>query len=462
MRRWQLGISFALLLPAFGCERHPASTPGSEPDTAPPSEITQTSKTAPAAAANADAAVAGRAAPQSASQKPKPPFNVLLILVDSLRADMPWAGYERPIAPNLTELEKQSVSYTRAYSVSSYTAKSVAGLLSGKYPSALKRSGVFFTRYPESNLFFPELLTSAGIHTLSTQAHAYLKRGIGLDQGFLDWKIVSGITFDAQTDNHVTSHKLTPLVIEQLDAVPDDKRFFAYVHYMDPHDQYVRHKEAPDFGRKARDLYDQEVFYTDLWLGKLLDYCRSKPWWERTAVVVSADHGEAFGEHGMYRHAFELWEMLTHVPLFFRVPGAEPRRIDEPRGHIDIAPTVLELMAVTAEHDFMGKSLVPELFGAAPARRPVLLDLPADSNNPERRALIHGDYKLLVFGNDSRFDLYNLKTDPAEKNNLAKTEPERLAELKALYRDVWSKVPSVKPFGGNKLTGGGIANGPSK
>ena len=387
---------------------------------------------------------------------------MLLILVDSMRADMPWAGYERPIAPTLTELEKQSVSYTRAYALSSYTAKSVAGVLAGKYPSTLKRSGFFFTKYPESNLFFPELLASAGVHTLSAHAHMYMNRGNGLDQGFADWKVVSGITFDAQTDNHVTSQKLTPLVTSQLDAMPSDKRFFAYIHYMDPHDQYVKHSEAPSFGTKARDLYDQEIFYADLWIGKLLEYCRSKPWWDHTAVIVTADHGEAFGEHGQYRHAFSVWNMLTHVPLFFRVPGAAPRHIDEPRSHVDIAPTVLELMGVKAENDFVGKSLVAELFGATPEPRPVIVDLPADSNNPENRALISGDYKLVVFGNDVRFELYNLKADPDEKENLAKTDAERLAQMKALYTEIWSKLPRVKPYGGNKLTGGGTADGPVK
>jgi len=433
--------------------------PGPESDTGQAAAAARTSASAPAGSAGPGP---GAGTTPSRAQKPKEPLNVLLILVDSMRADMPWAGYERPIAPNLTELEKQSVSYTRGYALSSYTAKSVAGVLSGKYPSALKRSGFFFTKYPDSNLFFPELLASAGVHTLSAHAHAYMNRGNGLDQGFADWKVVSGITFDAQTDNHVTGQKLTPLVTSQLDAVPNDKRFFAYVHYMDPHDQYMKHSEAPSWGNKARDSYDQEIFYTDLWIGKLLEYCRSKPWWEHTAVIVTADHGEAFGEHGLYRHAFAVWNMLTHVPLFFRVPGAEPRHIDEPRSHLDIAPTVLELMGVSAENDFAGKSLVPELFGATPEPRPVIIDLPADSNNPEHRALIQGDYKLMVFGNDLRFELYNLKTDPGEKDNLAKTDPERFAQMKTLYSEVWSKVPRVKPYGGNKLTGGGVADGPVK
>ena len=451
----------ALLLAGFclACRSEP-------PPSAPAPDGQRPATAAPSAGAPlASAAPAATAAPNAPAKPkgPEKPLNVLLILVDSMRADMPWAGYERKIAPNLTALEAESVSYTRGYSTSSYTAKSVAALLAGKYPSSLKRSGYFFTRYPESNLFFPELLQKAGVHNMSGHAHMYMKPESGMAQGFDVWKVVDGISFDNKTDNHVTSQKLTPLAIDMLKAVPQGKRFFMYLHYMDPHDQYLKHEEAPDFGNKARDRYDQEMFYTDLWIGKLLEYAKSQPWWNQTAVIVSADHGEGFGEHNLYRHAFELWNMLTHVPLFVRLPGVEGRRIDVPRGHIDLAPTVLELMHVKAEHDFVGKSLVPELYGAAePESRPVLLDLPADSNNPERHALIVGDYKLLVFEGGWRKDLYDLKNDPGEKENLAKKQPEKFAEMVALWDEVWAKVPKVKPYGGNKLIGGGTASGPSE
>jgi arylsulfatase A-like enzyme len=390
------------------------------------------------------------------------PYNVILLLVDSLRADMPWAGYPRPIAPNLTALEKTCASYTRAYSTSSYTAKSVAAALSGKYPSMLKRSGYFFTKYPASNLFFPELLQKAGVHTMATHGHMYMKGGNnGLDQGFDDWRVVDGLTFDAQTDNHVTSDKMTPLAIQQLEAAPKDKPFFMYLHYMDPHDVYHKHKESPDWGKKARDRYDSEVFFTDLWIGKLLEFAKKQPWWNKTVLIVSADHGEAFGEHKMFRHAFELWEMLVHVPLMFCGPGISARHIDVPRGNVDLAPTILELQGVEADHDFVGKSLVSELEGGNAEARPVLLDLPADSNNPERRALVDGNLKLMVFGNDWRFELYDLADDPGETKDLAKKRPEDLADMKRRYQKLWGPLPKVKPYGGNKLEGGGTATGPS-
>lgn len=417
----------------------PAVAPAAPPVASPPAEV---------------------AGPAPEPKPPAGPFNVLLILVDSMRADMPWAGYPRAIAPNLTKLEAESVSYTRAYSTSSYTAKSVAALLAAQYPSSLKRSGFFFTKYPESNLFIAELLQQAGVYTASAHGHMYMKRGNGMDQGFAEWDVVSGISFDNTTDRHVTSDKLTALAISQLQKKPEGQRFFMYLHYMDPHDQYVKHKESPDFGNSLRDRYDSEMFFTDLWIGKLLEWCAGQPWWKDTAIMVSADHGEAFGEHKMYRHAFELWNVLTHVPMFVRVPGATPRRIDTPRGNIDLGKTTLELHGVPGDPRFVGESLVPEIRGADPKPRPVLLDLPPDSNNSERRALIDGDYKLLIFGNDWKFSLYDLKHDPQERTDLAKKDPAKLAELKETYRRVWDAIPKVKPYGGNKLMGGGVANGP--
>ena len=376
---------------------------------------------------------------------------------------MPWAGYERQIAPNLTALEKESVSYTRGHSISSYTAKSVGGLLAGRYPSSLYRNGFFFTKYPESNLMFPELLQKAGIRTLAGHAHMYMGRDNGMDQGFDSWKLVDGITFNAKTDRHVTSHKLTPLAIDLLKATGAEQQFFMYLHYMDPHDEYVTHEEAPqEWGKqRLRDRYDQEMFYTDLWIGKLLDYCKSQPWWSHTVVIVSADHGEGFGEHKVYRHAFHLWEILTHVPLFFRVPGVEGRRIDTPRGHIDLAPTILDLMGLPPEPSFAGKSLAKELRGDEEAEeRPVILDLPSDSNNPRMRAVILGDYKLLVFENGWKKDLYDLRRDPGETKDLARREPKKFEAMKTLFESEWAKVGAIKPFGGNKLKDGSRATGP--
>src|SRR6185369_5158559 len=332
--------------------------------------------------------------------------NVLLLTIDSLRADMPWAGYPRAIAPNLTKLAEQSVVYTNAYALSSYTAKSVAGFLTSRYPSTLYRSGFFFATYPKSDLFLAEVLKRPGVPTTAWHGHAYF-RSAGFEQGFDTWQLVPGIEFNAETDESITSKAMTELGMKLLKKPENTgKQFFAWAHYMDPHDQYNKHPEAsPEFGNKNRDRYDNEVFYTDLWLGKLLTWAREQQWWKDTVLIISADHGEAFGEHGSYKHAFEIWEVLTHVPLMVSGPGIKPRRIEE------------------------------------------------------RRSFIQGDYKLIVF-DGRKYQLYNMSKDPGESTDLADSEPAKLAEIKRAYTKLYDSLPMIEPYGGATLKGGATARGP--
>ena len=454
IRRLKLALLLGnLALAGCGARSHPASS----------NAPAQREPAALGSAAPAAVSPERTAPPTVTASAEAPPLNVLLILVDSMRWDMPWAGYPRAIAPNLTQLEAESVSYRRAYAVSSYTAKSVGALLSGKYPSSLKRNGYFFTRFTEDALFFPEVLQHSGVHTMSAHAHRTMKQDNNLNQGFAAWEVVAGIGPDTRTDDHVSSDDLTELAVRMLDRhrrERSDAPFFLYLHYLDPHRNYLKHREAPDFGDRARDRYDAEIFFTDLWIGRLLKYCEQQPWFERTAIIVSADHGEAFGEHGMHRHAFELWNVLTQVPLFVRLPGASPRRIDVPRSHIDLAPTIVELAGHQVPDDFSGKSLVAELRGETPESRPVLLDLPSDSNNAPRRAIIDGDYKLLLFEDSGKRMLFNLAADPGELHDLAQERPDLFAEISARFETEWKKYPRVRPYGGNRLVGGGTADGP--
>jgi arylsulfatase A-like enzyme len=408
-------------------------------------------------------AVSSVAPPKALPKRPAGPLNVLFITVDSLRADMPWHGYERPIAPNLTKLAERAVVYENHRSISSYTAQTVACWLSGRPASTLYRTGFFFTGYHENNLFFPEVLKEKGIRSVGLHAHMYFGKGKGLEQGFDVFETVKGITFDSQTDNHVTSEKVTTRLIELLgDKTNTGKQFFAWAHYMDPHDQYIKHKESPDFGNGARDRYDSEVWFTDYWIGKLLEFAKKQPWYENTALVITSDHGEAFGEHSMYRHAFDIWDVLVRVPLLIVAPGADPQRIKEPRTHIDIAPTLMDLMGQEPLEGFLGKSLVPEVYGAEPpqSREPLTLELAEDSNNPHRRALVKGDYKLIVYDTGWQKLLFNLKDDPGEEKNLSKSEPEKLAEMLELFEKTFAAIPSIRPYSGNKLKSGKLANGP--
>lgn len=463
-KRVRIVIASALLgsLLLAGCKRSadqeeaPAQRQGSET----PAQGRAAAK-ASDAAASLDAAAPAAAKPK----RPERPLNVLLLTIDSMRSDMPWNGYPRAIAPNLTKLAEKSVVYENAYSVSSYTAKSVAAILTGRWPSTLYRTGWFFAGYAKDNVFFTEALQDRGIRTLSWHGHAYFGRGKGLEQGFDEWHVVPGIRFDAQTDPNVTSDKMTELGIKLLkDPANTGKQFFAWAHYMDPHDEYVKHEESPDFGKKNRDRYDSEIFYTDLWIQKLLDFCAEQPWWKDTAVIISADHGEAFGEHGMYKHAFQLWEVLIRIPLVIYAPGVTPKRISERRSTIDLAPTIMDLMGQPPLPTFVGESLVPELYGAAQpkSREPIVAELAEDSHNPQIRAVVQGDYKLIVYGDPMVNSLlFNLRSDPGETKDLAKAEPDRHAAMLQLYRDTYAKIPTIQPYGGMKLKSGREARGPS-
>ncbi|HSN97959.1 MAG TPA: sulfatase-like hydrolase/transferase, partial [Candidatus Nanopelagicales bacterium] len=364
-------------------------------------------------------------------------------------------GYPRDIAPNLTAFEKESVSYTRHYAVSSYTAMSVGAFLSGRYPSELARSGYFFSAYPEDVLFFPELLQKAGVRTMSAQAHFYFrKEKAGFHQGFDVWEITPGISADNTTDRNVTSPQHLELAQKHLtDQASNGGTFFAWYHFMDPHDVYMTHEGVEKFGKKARDLYDGEMKFTDQHVGKLIDFVKQQDWGKRTAIIVTADHGEAFGEHKMYRHGFEIWDVLTHVPLIIQAPGVTPRRIDEPRSTIDLAPTILELTGAPPEASLKGKSLVPELYGAKAEPRDVIIDLPRTSDNDRRRALIHEQYKLIAHGDDDAFELFDIIADPGEKKDLKREQKEVFEQMKARYKERSAAIEDVCPKMREKLKG---------
>jgi arylsulfatase A-like enzyme len=448
-----VSIGFAashLVVASAGCSRCGGDTPslGDASQSEPAKREARTSAPTPDAAVPAPDA--GAPAPDAATARTK--WNVLLLTIDSVRADMPWAGYDRAIAPRLSELHAKSTAYTHAYSTSSFTSKSIPGLLTGRYPSELVRTGSFFTRYLSADQFLCTHLGKEGLPCVGGHAHAYFgPLQSGFETGFSTWKIVPGITFDYQTDPYVTSQKLTPLAIEILGATAEKSSpFFAWFHYMDPHDEYKSHDESPHFGKRPRDLYDEEVFYTDLWIGKLLDWVFAQPWAKDTAIIVTADHGEAFGEHGMMRHAHEVWEELVHVPLFVYVPGMKPRTIETTRGHADIAPTIAELLGAKNVPALPGTSLVHELFDAATAleERDVVVDLPEDEHNERRRGLIHGRTKLIAFGADVRFSLYDLEADPGEKEDLIQKNPELAADMRRRYREASKRITDVPPRGG--------------
>lgn len=423
--------------------------PPPPPSEAAPSTTASVSAHAPSASTSAASAAAKKQAAK--------PFNVLMLMVDSLRADrMPWAKYPHDVAPVISGFAKTAVNYTRFHSVSSFTSQTFGGLLAARYPSEIPRSGYFFSSYPDEVLMFPELLQKAGVRTMSAQAHWYFRKDKGrLHQGFDEWEITPGLKKSNTTDQNVTSPKLLKIALRHL----SDKKntagpFFALYHFLDPHDQYVGHAGVPKMGRGARGAYNGEIYFTDKHIGKLLDFVDAQPWGKNTAVIITSDHGETFGEHGMYRHGFELWQELIHVPLLIRVPGYEAKTIDVPRGGIDLPRTIMALLGVAPDENFQGHSLLPEMRGdAPPAHRPVISDLSRTSDNDRRRAMIWKNYKIIAYGDDNSFKLFDLEADPKEKRDLATTNKKLFKEMRKRYEDTSKTIKDRCPKMRNKLRG---------
>lgn len=425
--------------------------------------------------AGADAAAPANCAASTRPAAPEPPrptrrrsYNVLLLTVDTLRADLGFAGYPRPVSPSIDAFAARSIVFERGYALASYTAKSVGPMLIGRYASETHRDADHFVTFFPANVFVAERARDAGVRTFAGMSHVSFKWKTGLDQGFETWDtsaVPDGQTLDDAT---VTSDRMTDLARELLSrpenvgpfdaGTPEEpRRFFAWFHYFDPHLPYARHAAAPRFespeaGPRLRDLYDGEVWYTDREVGRLLEFVRMQPWSEETAILLTSDHGEAFGEHDAWGHGRELWEPLVRVPLLVHVPGAAPRRVAAKRSLIDVAPTILDLLGVPGDErgELRGASLVPDAFLApeeAAPERDVYIDMPSGPFNDARRAFITGPspgMKLIALG-DQRYSLFDLQADPDEANDLS-GDRERLAPVLDAYRSLRSglrEIPAV-------------------
>jgi arylsulfatase A-like enzyme len=383
-------------------------------------------------------------------------LDIVLITIDTLRADLGFMGYPRAVSPNLDALAKRATVFERGYALASYTGKSIGPMLIGKYGSETHRNWGHFNKFSDEDTFVAERLKRAGYTTWSVHGHRYFGAFGGLDRGFdkvdLSAAPPEGAAWDV--DNLRTSDKLSDAAIELLASAKATDKLFLWVHYLDPHADYLKHADVPSFGTSQRDLYDGEIAFTDKHIGRVLDHIAQSPRAKRTAIIVTSDHGEAFGEHKMLRHGFELWEELVRVPLVVYVPSSQPSRVATRRSAIDVVPTILELAKAEppsgAGSDFVsGVSLVADTFldGKAAVLRDVIVDMPAGPYNEARRSFIHGDLKLTISGG-TRFELYDLANDPDERRNLWRTDVGRAIE--PIYAASKAKLREIKVTGKRK------------
>lgn len=372
-----------------------------------------------------------------------PPYNLVLITIDALRADHVGVyGYARETTPNLDALARDGVVFRNAYANSARTPASIPSMLTGRYPSELVRDDQHFSTYSAANIFVAEILQRRGYRTLGFPAHWYFEPRYGLNQGFDTWApftVVARAMEDVPTAGPLVERATQAL--SRIDPLvePDDQPYFLWIHMLDPHKNYLWHGDVPGFGDAPIDRYDHEVRYADHWLGEMLRVLRGRPDWGRTAVMVTSDHGEAFGEHGYDFHGFGLHEHQLRVPLVVRIPGVASRTVTERIALVDVVPSMLDLVGVPSrspvrsdEMKLVGRSFIPLAMGESEVDLPVFAEMPASRapGTPARMAFLDGHWKLMHNADGDHFELFNLAGDPGEKNDLYGRVPKRAEQMK--------------------------------
>jgi arylsulfatase A-like enzyme len=403
----------------------------------------------PVAVSNGDDAVEPKRLSDSARSRLPMPLSFLLITVDTLRPDLGYMGYERPVSPHIDRLAEHSVVYERAYSISTYTGFALTPMMASRYVSEMPRTDRHEVKYLKQNVLLAERLLSAGYHTAGAASHFLFAPELGWIDGFERFAKVPAegkAPPGSSIDWFHTSRGMADVAIRMLsDPGIVSGPFFIWLHFLDPHKQYLEHPGFSNFGRDRRGLYDGEIAYTDFHIGRVLDALDASPLRARTAVILTADHGEAFGEHGFSYHGRQVWDEVVRVPLIVFVPGASPRRISRRISAVEFAPTILDLAGLPEDKGARGQSFAPELFGADQPERPILIDQPKNPYYPLTRAFIDKGYKLHYASESNTYRLFDLTHDPGERNDLAPTNPELLARMRKAYDSFMAGITEVTP-----------------
>jgi arylsulfatase A-like enzyme len=365
--------------------------------------------------------------------------NLVVITIDTLRADR----LDEKVMPRVARLAKEGVVFTHAWAQAPNTPRSFPSFLTSRFPSEIHwaRPMSPFSPLTESplNTTLFQVLHDAGLRIVGEFSHFYLVPKMNLSRGFDEWDNDGALTI-SESNTDVSSPRITERVLAKLGQLKKDGRRFAlWTHFPDPHSRYMEHAEFPSKGSGVdglKDKYDGEVSFVDLHVGKILDELARLALDKDTAVIVFSDHGEAFGDHKfggerMFFHGQTLYDELLRVPVVMRVPGIAPRKVDTPVMLVDLAPTLLDLVKAKRPPSFHGRSLLGAMLGEALEEQPVYAELlPAIDWKHHWKVLISGGWKIIQKLSESTVELYDLRKDPSEQQNLAPTEPERTTEMR--------------------------------
>lgn len=351
--------------------------------------------------------------------------NIVLITVDALRSDHLGAyGYARHTTPRIDAFARTATRFTDVLAPSSRTVAAMPAMMTGYYPSQIARGTQYF--YPAvlpQNTTIAESLQAAGYSTVAIASTHFFSRVEGYFQGFQ--------TVDQVAEFHSTREWPIDSAINHIDRLREGTApFFVWVHLFNVHADYLGDNHSSMFGPSLMDKYDTEVALMDQEVGRLLRAITERGLDATTAVVFTADHGEAFGEHGTFFHE-TLYDEELRPPLLVHVPHGHGAVSRAPVSTIDVAPTILNLASIPMPAPTPARSLIPLLSGGAGDRaRPRFAErLPDGWASINQKTLYQGNLKLLWFLEDGRVEFYDHSTDPTEQINLADERDTQAAQM---------------------------------
>ncbi len=364
-------------------------------------------------------------------------LSFVFITLDGLRADRVGAyGYSKPTTPNIDKLAARSVVFERAYTQAPSTRYSIPSFLTSKYSSQVPRKSVLTIPRPvlPDALTLAEVLQTAGYKTGAALSYMVFERSWGMDQGFDFYDLSQAPYYNGKGTPGWDAKQPYVLIdaARRFLSTVGDRRFFLWVHLFEPHPPYADRRTPVDFGPGEDGQYDGELRFADGKVAELLEALRRHRQADRTVIVLSADHGRGLGDHGTARHGYDLFGENLHVPMIWSLPGIRPRRIKHPVALLDVMPTLVNLARIDEEFDFEGRSLVPQLVeGIEPdPGRPIFAEVQVGFQNSEViNAITTRDYKLIYDVSLNTYQLFDLRSDPHEKTNLADKQPAALKRM---------------------------------
>jgi arylsulfatase A-like enzyme/Flp pilus assembly protein TadD len=368
---------------------------------------------------------------RSSSSRRRPRHNVVLISIDTCRADhLSCYSHFRRTTPNIDAVARDGVLFQRAQTTNPLTLPAHCSMLTGTTPIY---HGVHLNQtysLDAANVTLAEILQEAGYQTGAFVGAFPLHSRFGLDQGFDTYdqqfsKISSGQFLDERVAQEVSQAAISWFDQQR------DKPFFLFAHFFDPHQPY----EPPTEFESAvgNDKYDGEIAYTDFCIGQIIERLKELDLIDSTLIIITADHGEGLGEHLEHTHGFFIYQSTNRVPLIVKSPGCVAgQQVDDAVGLIDIVPTVLGSLGLSVPSQVQGVDLSGYLSGRSePAEDRFLYSESWNTtsfNCCPLRGLVHGHWRYIW---SLRPELYDLNRDPAEATNLVEREPQIAMQLQA-------------------------------